>query len=74
MQPGNQRRYIKNLTLGIVAMAVSMPVYAYIDPATGSFLIQGLIAGVMAVVAGVRAIRERVLNLFRRRDSDDNCN
>lgn len=71
MQPDNTQRYIKILSLGLIAMAVSMPAYAYIDPATGSFLIQGLIAGVMAVVAGVRSIRERVFNLFRRRDSGD---
>ena len=71
MQSGNKRRYVKSMSLGVIATVVSMPVYAYIDPATGSFLIQGLIAGVMAVVAGVRSIRERVLNLFRRHDSDD---
>ncbi|MCP4291950.1 MAG: hypothetical protein GY780_08960 [bacterium] len=30
-------------------MMLTSPAYAYIDPGTGSFLVQGLIAGVIAV-------------------------
>ena len=54
----------------ILLFTISTNATAYIDPVTGSFLVQGLIAGVMAVVAGVRSIRERVLNIFRRRKDD----
>lgn len=55
--------------LGVMA-ALTEPAYAYLDPVTGSFVIQGLIAGVMAVVAGVRSLRERFLGLFKRRRKD----
>jgi len=58
-------------TLCVMALLTSTPAHAYIDPVTGSFVIQGLIAAVMAVVAGVRSIRERVLGLFKRRRDDD---
>lgn len=55
--------------LGVMA-TLTEPAYAYLDPVTGSFVIQGLIAGVMAVVAGVRSLRERFLGLFKRRRKD----
>jgi hypothetical protein len=51
----------------LLAMTLASPAYAYIDPVTGSFLIQGLVAGVMAVMGGVRSIRQRIIGLFRRR-------
>lgn len=49
-------------------VTLSSPVYAYIDPVTGSFLIQGLVAGVMAIVAGVRSVRQRIFGLFVRKN------
>lgn len=59
------------LIAGVLAVLLATPAHAYIDPVTGSFLVQGLIAGVMAVVGGVRSIRERVIGLFwRRRDKN----
>jgi hypothetical protein len=42
-------------------VSVSSPALAYLDPMTGSFLIQGLIAGAVAVMAAVRSVRERLL-------------
>jgi len=41
------------LVATLVLMLVSAPAYAYIDPGTGSFLIQGIIAAVIG--AGVVA-------------------
>ena len=41
-----------------------MPAYAYLDPVTGTFLIQGLIAGIAACLAGIRSIRERIIGFF----------
>jgi len=54
----------------VFTASLAVPAYAYIDPVAGSFLVQGLVAGVMAVMAGVRSIRQRILGLFRR--SQDN--
>ena len=45
-------------------VSISSPALAYLDPVTGSFLIQGVIAGVVAVLAAIRSIRERVLTLL----------
>jgi hypothetical protein len=65
-----------SFTLSIVGLTLalatwSVPAHAYIDPVTGSFLVQGLIAGVMAIMAGVRSIRQRIVGLFRRRREND---
>ena len=46
-----------------LVVSLSTPVSAYLDPVTGSFLVQGLIAGAVAVLAAVRRVRERVLGL-----------
>jgi hypothetical protein len=43
---------------------MAMPAYAYLDPVTGTFLIQGLIAGIAACLAGIRSIRERIIGFF----------
>ncbi|MGI9410024.1 MAG: hypothetical protein ACR2OV_08120 [Hyphomicrobiaceae bacterium] len=51
-------------------VSLSTPVSAYLDPVTGSFLVQGLIAGAVAVLAAIRRVRERVLGLFGIRKSD----
>jgi hypothetical protein len=49
---------------------VTAPAYAYIDPVTGSVLIQGLIGGAAAILASIRSVREKVLGLFTRKKSD----
>jgi hypothetical protein len=38
----------------------------YIDPGAGSLILQVLIAGLLAVGAGVRSAREAVKRVFRR--------
>ena len=54
----------------LIALA-SSPTYAYLDPVSGSFLVQGLIATVLAIVAGARSIRDRLLKLLGYRKDDD---
>jgi hypothetical protein len=44
--------------------AGSSSAFAYIDPVTGSFLIQGLIGGAAAILAGFRSVRMKVMGLF----------
>ena len=39
--------------------------YAYIDPGTGSLILQALIAGGITALAFVRGIRERIVGFFR---------
>lgn len=63
-------RIVSFLTLFV---ATTAPAYAYLDPITGSLIIQGLIALVAAIVAGVKSVRTKVVGLFssifKRKDS-----
>ncbi|HJT62620.1 MAG TPA: hypothetical protein VJ797_13200 [Burkholderiales bacterium] len=42
------------------------PAYAYLDPATGSILLQGLIAGIAGLTVVLRLYWQRIKALFRR--------
>jgi hypothetical protein len=53
---------IMMLTMGFAA-----PVYAYIDPVTGSVIVQSIIAGIAVVLVAMRRLRERIVNFFRRK-------
>jgi hypothetical protein len=44
---------------------------AYLDPVTGSFLIQGLIGLVAAILVGIKRVRQKVLELLGFRKSTD---
>lgn len=48
----------------VIFLYSAMPAFAYLDPVTGTFLIQGLIAGVAACLAGIRSIRQKVAAFF----------
>lgn len=52
------------LTLCVLLLALSAPAEAYLDPVTGSLFIQGLVALVAGVVAGVKTIRLRIIGFF----------
>ena len=58
---------------GIVAAANSAAVFAYLDPGTGSIILQGLLAGIAAVVAAGSVfwhrIKSRFTSLFPRKKS-----
>lgn len=58
---------MKNLLLVLAALVLSMgPAHAYLDPGTGSVLLQGLLAGALAVGAFWRNIKQWVKGLFHR--------
>jgi hypothetical protein len=57
------------LTAVFLGLATA-PAYAYIDPVTGSVLIQGLIGGAAAILASIRSVREKVLGFFTRKKSE----
>lgn len=40
--------------------------YAYIDPGTGSLVLQALVAGGITALVFLRNVRERILSFFRR--------
>ena len=52
------------------ALAMASPAYAYLDPITGSFLLQAIVGGFAAVLMAVRRVREKVLGLIGLRKAD----
>lgn len=57
----------------VYAFFLGSPAYAYLDPITGSFLLQAIVGGVASAMIAVRRIREKILALvgIRRSVEDD---
>jgi hypothetical protein len=57
----------------LLFLATGRQAAAYLDPISGSLIIQGLIALVAGIVAGVKSIRRRIIKfvtgLLRRKDA-----
>jgi hypothetical protein len=49
-----------------VALIPTRRVYAYLDPGTGSFIIQILIASLLGLALSVRLFWSRILGLFKK--------
>lgn len=47
----------------LFAAAIS-PAYAYLDPGTGSLIIQGLLAGIAMVLLTIKMYWQKLLSLF----------
>jgi hypothetical protein len=58
-------KYLLGIT--ILTMGVATPVYAYIDPVTGSVIVQSIIAGIAVVLVAMRRLRERIVNFFKKK-------
>lgn len=58
------------LILALLGVA-PLPALAYIDPGTGSMLVQSLLAAVAAVLVFGRTLWQRVKQLFSRRKKRD---
>ena len=52
--------------LAIVCMLSSAPSHAYVDPATGSIILQGLLAGIAIALGVMRTYWMRFKSLFKR--------
>jgi len=48
----------------VAFLASALPAYAYLDPVTGSLVVQGLIALIAGALAGVKSVRARLLVLI----------
>ena len=44
--------------------AGSSSAFAYIDPVTGSFILQGVVGAAAAILAGFRSVRVKVMSVF----------
>jgi hypothetical protein len=57
------------LRVTVIAAAIfiwSTPAHAYLDPTTGSVILQGLLAGIAGLMVVLRMYRGRVKEFFRR--------
>jgi len=50
----------------VMFLTLSGPAYAYLDPVTGSLIIQGVIAFVAAAMASIKSVRIKIAMLFAR--------
>jgi len=69
--PGdNFMKIITNIFLwcGVIIFLFPTFSHAYLDPGTGSVILQGLAAGAVAVAAFWRNIRNALRNLFNKKD------
>lgn len=49
-----------------IVLSLSFPAHAYLDPVTGSLIVQGIVALLAAVVSGVKSVRQKITSLFSR--------
>lgn len=56
----------KFIVAAIFLLLVAKPAHAYLDPGTGSMLIQGLLAGVAAASVGIASYWSRIKGFFSR--------
>ena len=55
--------------VAVAAVVVFVPTaraYGYLDPGTGSFLLQILVAGLLGILLAVRIFRDRIMIFLRR--------
>ena len=61
---------LKFLCLIVSLILYTSPTYAYMDPGTGSILIQGLIAGFAAVISFLSIYWQKVKVFFNKKERD----
>lgn len=71
MKKQNSPVIIVGLLAGLAAL-MPTSAYAYLDPGTGAFAVQGLIAGIAGGLIAIRAYGKRVLGFFSRSKASPN--
>lgn len=68
----------KFLCLSIILVSYTTPAFAYLDPGTGSMLLQGLIGGIAIAASFLSIYWQKVKDFFGRKDTnldnDDDTN
>lgn len=58
--------------LVVVALLCSRTdAHAYLDPVTGSYVLQGLIGGIVAALVSLRSVRDRIFAALRSKKHDE---
>ena len=63
---------LKFLCLIVGLVSYTSPAYAYLDPGTGSMLLQGLIAGLAVIMSFLSIYWQKVKSFFIKKDTDIN--
>lgn len=58
----------------ILLLSSAMPALAYIDPVTGSIVIQSIVGGLAAFAVSMRSVRKKVIGIFKSKQKDDTGN
>ena len=61
---------LKFLFLIFSLIAYTSPAYAYLDPGTGSMLVQGLIGGLAVVMSFLSLYWQKVKEFFSKKEAD----
>jgi hypothetical protein len=68
------RKFVSGLGLSVVFFAINTPAYAYLDPGTGSIILQGLIAGIAAfgtiISINYHRLKAKFREIFGKGDGD----
>lgn len=54
----------------LMFICMPTPAYAYIDPGTGSLILQGIAAALITGLAFIRGIREKIVSFFKGNKGD----
>jgi len=65
-------RFVVSLAALCVLMFSANPAHAYLDPGTGSMLIQGLLAAIAAASVTIGIFWRRLRSFFSRKNSGEN--
>ena len=63
--------YLGKTLVLLIGILISTPAYAYLDPGTGSILLQGLLGGLAGAAVFLKLYWHKLLSLFGRKKSDD---
>ena len=68
-------RYVPCLVIVAVLAAVAAPAHAYLDPASGSMLLQMIVGGIAGVALAIKMFWHRILGFFgvRPKSTDDDA-
>ncbi|ABV88588.1 hypothetical protein [Shewanella pealeana] len=64
----------KKVFISAALVMLSMPAYAYLDPGTGSIILQAIIASVVVGFASLRLWWDKFIGLFSARKNDKKLN
>ena len=67
-----KHRIFITITTSLALSVWALPAYAYLDPGTGSMLIQGLIGAIAALGVTLKLYWHKIKLMFRGRNKDDN--